>query len=186
MPFNGSGTYSAPSLPGSFNPAVTGQSATPADWNSLLADLSTALSTTMTRDGQSVVTADISLNNHLIQNLADAVSPQDAANLRIVKGFVWSAPQIKGANFAISDSDLWIINSKAGSALVVTLPDAAANIGRALHFQNYQAQPIESSVSNVRSVEGNPLGVTIVSAIAGAWATIVSDGTNWRATQRGT
>lgn len=126
------------------------------------------------------------MNNHLLRNVATAVSGLDATNLNVVKAFSWQPPLIKTADFAIADGDLWIINNKAGSALTVTLPDAAANIGRPLHFSNYQGQAIQSASSNVRSVEGNPLGIVIVSAIAGGWATIVSDGTNWRATQRGT
>ena len=80
MPFNGSGVYAAPSLPGSWNPATTGSSATPADWNTLLADISAALSTTITKDGQTTITADIPMGNHKITGLADATAQTDALN----------------------------------------------------------------------------------------------------------
>lgn len=81
MPFNGSGTYSAPSSPGAFNPATTGQQATPTAWNALLTDLATALSTTLTRDGQSTVTNDIPMNAHKLTGLANGTAATDAANI---------------------------------------------------------------------------------------------------------
>lgn len=82
MPFNGSGTYNAPSSPGAFNPAVSGGSATPSAWNTLLADLATALSTTVTSDGQSTITQDIPFNDKRITGLGDATTDTDALNGR--------------------------------------------------------------------------------------------------------
>jgi len=78
MPFNGNGVYSAPSLPGSFNPAISGQAATPTDWNTLLTDLSTALSTTLTKDGQSTPTANIGFGGFRITNVGNASALTDA------------------------------------------------------------------------------------------------------------
>ncbi len=80
IPFNGSGVYSAPSLPGSFNPAISGQQATPTDWNTLLTDLSTALSTTITSDGQSTVTANIPFAGFKLTNVGNATVSTDAVN----------------------------------------------------------------------------------------------------------
>jgi hypothetical protein len=82
MPFNGSGTYSAPALPGSWNPAQSGSTASPTDWNTLLADLSSALSTAICRDGQSTVTAAIPFNSQRITGLGDATADTDALNRR--------------------------------------------------------------------------------------------------------
>lgn len=60
MPYNGTtGTYSAPSLPGSWNPATTGSTADPTDWNTLLADFVTAYSTVICKDGQTTPTANL-------------------------------------------------------------------------------------------------------------------------------
>lgn len=81
MPYNGSGTYNGPSLPGSWNPAVAGQAATPTDWNTLLADLSTALSSVITKDGQTTVTADIPFNTHKLTQVAPGTAATDAANV---------------------------------------------------------------------------------------------------------
>lgn len=57
MPFNGSGSYSAPS--NSWNPAVPNTAITSDDWNTLLADMSLALTTCLTKDGQSTTSARI-------------------------------------------------------------------------------------------------------------------------------
>jgi hypothetical protein len=50
MPLNGSGTYAAPAS--SFNPAVTTTTVNSTDWAALLADITTALSTALYKDGQ--------------------------------------------------------------------------------------------------------------------------------------
>lgn len=55
MPFNGSGTYSAPAS--SWNPAVDGVVINSTDWVALLADITTALSTAVLKDGQQAATA---------------------------------------------------------------------------------------------------------------------------------
>lgn len=60
MPFNGSGSYSAPSS--SWNPAVGGTTISSTDWNSLLTDLETALSTVITKDGQTTITANLPMS----------------------------------------------------------------------------------------------------------------------------
>lgn len=57
MAFNGSGTYSAPAS--SWNPAVDGTDINSTDWAALLADLSTALSLCVTKDGQQTATATV-------------------------------------------------------------------------------------------------------------------------------
>lgn len=55
MSRNGSGTWTAPA--NSFNPAVSGATPTAADWAAFLADLTTAVSTSIASDGQTTCTA---------------------------------------------------------------------------------------------------------------------------------
>jgi hypothetical protein len=57
MAFDGNGNYSAPAS--SFNPAVSATDIDPTDWNALLADLTTALSTVICKDGQTTTTASV-------------------------------------------------------------------------------------------------------------------------------
>jgi len=94
-----------------------------------------------------------------------------------------TAPATKTANFTVAAGEKWLINNKSGSSCTVTLPSASANTGRELHFQNYQAQTLVSASSNVVPLAGGSAGTAILEAVAGANATLVSDGTNWIMTQ---
>jgi hypothetical protein len=89
------------------------------------------------------------------------------------------APVTKTANFTVANGETWIINNKSGSSCTVTLPTASTNTGRVLNFQNYQAQTLVSASSNVVPLAGGSATTAILEAVAGANATLVSDGTNW-------
>ena len=93
------------------------------------------------------------------------------------------APVTKTANFSVAAGETWLINNKSGSSCTVTLPSASTNTGRVLHFQNYQAQTLVSASSNVVPLAGGSATTAILEAVAGANATLVSDGTNWVMTQ---
>lgn len=84
------------------------------------------------------------------------------------------------ADFFLTDTDGWVINNKSGSSCVVTLPDAASpSSGRVVVFKNLQAQTVVSASSNVVPIGSTTPGTAILPATVGAWATLVSDGTNW-------
>jgi hypothetical protein len=89
------------------------------------------------------------------------------------------APVTKTANFSVATGETWIINNKSGSSCTVTLPTASTNTGRVLYFLNYQAQTLVSASSNVVPLAGGAASTAILEAVAGANATLVSDGTNW-------
>lgn len=93
------------------------------------------------------------------------------------------APVTKTANFTVAAGETWLINNKSGSSCTVTLPSASTNTGRVLHFQNYQAQTLVSASSNVVPLAGGSATTAILEAVAGANATLVSNGTNWVMTQ---
>ena len=93
------------------------------------------------------------------------------------------APVTKTADFSVAAGETWLINNKSGSSCTVTLPTASTNTGRVLHFQNYQAQTRVSASSNVVPLAGGAATTAILEAVAGANATLVSDGTNWIMTQ---
>jgi hypothetical protein len=97
-----------------------------------------------------------------------------------------TAPVTKTANFNVASTDTWLINNKTGSTCTVTLPSPSANTGRVLYFINYQNQSLVSASSNVVSRSGGAAGTAILDNVAGNWATIVSDGTNWITTQAAT
>ena len=90
-----------------------------------------------------------------------------------------TAPATKTADFSVATGETWLINNKSGSSCTVTLPTASSNTGRVLNFQNYQAQTLVSASSNVVPLAGGSAGTAILEAVAGANATLVSDGTSW-------
>jgi len=89
------------------------------------------------------------------------------------------APVTKTANFTVANGETWFINNKSSATCTVTLPAASSWTGRTLTFQNYQAQTLVSASSNVVPQAGGAAGTAILLAVAGNWATMVSDGTNW-------
>lgn len=85
----------------------------------------------------------------------------------------------KTADFTLADNEKWVINNKSGSGCVVTLPAASAWGGRSVTFKNLQAQTLVSASSDVAPIGSATPGTAILPASVGAWATLVSDGTNW-------
>lgn len=85
----------------------------------------------------------------------------------------------KTADFTVANDEGWIINNKSGSTCTVTLPAASSWSGRAVTFKNLQLQTLVSASSNVVPLIGGAAGTAILPGLVGAWATIVSDGTNW-------
>ena len=85
----------------------------------------------------------------------------------------------KTADFTLADTEGWVINNKSGSTCVVTLPAASSWGGRSVVFKNLQAQTLVSASSNVAPIGSATPGTAILPATVGAWATLVSDGTNW-------
>ena len=94
-----------------------------------------------------------------------------------------SAPVVKTADFTVAVGETWLINNKSGSTCTVTLPAPATNIGRVLHFQNYQDQFLVSASTNVIPIAGGAAAAAILADESGDTATLVSNGTNWVMTQ---
>lgn len=75
MPRN-NGIYAAP--PSNWNPATDGQPADPESWNDLLADLSSAISQSVSKDGQTQITGNINWGGNRILNLGAPEAAGDA------------------------------------------------------------------------------------------------------------
>jgi hypothetical protein len=103
----------------------------------------------------------------------------DAAAINAAINSLLSAPVTKTADFTVAGNERWLINNKSGSSCTVTLPAPSTSTGRELNFQNYQAQTLVSASSNVVPLAGGSAGTAILQAVAGANATLVSDGTSW-------
>jgi len=116
-----------------------------------------------------------------MQKQIEALQVQPIVDIGVINASIAalsSVPVTVTADFTVGTSN-WYINNKSGSTCTVTLPTASTWPGRYLTFQNYQAQTLVSASSNVVPQAGGAAGTAILLAVAGNWATMVSDGTNW-------
>lgn len=97
-----------------------------------------------------------------------------------------TTPVTKTGDFTLVEGESWVINNKSGSTCTVTLPAASSYPGRAVTFQNYQNQTLVSASSNVVPRGGGAAGTSILDNVAGNWALLVSDGSNWLIMQAAT
>ena len=147
--------------------------------------------------GDVTTTGTILLTGNVVVTSADLVgtidiSTQTAGNLDLATRVTGVLPVANGgtgmaattivtkvADFTLADNEGWVINNKSGSTCTVTLPAASAWGGRAVTFKNLQLQTLVSASSNVVPLIGGAAGSAILPGLVGAWATLVSDGTNW-------
>lgn len=89
MSYNGSGVYSPP---GASFPAVAGQTIQSAKYNAVVNDIATALSTAITKDGQTTVTDDLPMSGFRHKGVGNASArDQYAASGQVQDGsFTWA------------------------------------------------------------------------------------------------
>ena len=147
--------------------------------------------------GDVTTTGTISISGSVVADLNDAVGTidivtQTTGNLPLTTrvsgvlpvasggtGMAATTVVTKTADFTLADNEGWVINNKSGSTCTVTLPAASSWGGRAVTFKNLQLQALVSASSNVVPLIGGAAGTAILPGLVGAWATLVSDGTNW-------
>jgi hypothetical protein len=127
-------------------------------------------------DGQLLIGSDGNYFLNTLQPGPGMLVTNAPATITLAPG---GAPVTKTADFDLADDEFNVINNKTGSACVVTLPAASDWVGRTVNFKNTQAQALNSNASNVVPITGGAAGTGILGATSGAWATVVSDGTNW-------
>jgi hypothetical protein len=86
---------------------------------------------------------------------------------------------VTAATFTVLPGDTDILCNRAGT-VTLTLPSAAAFPRRVLEISTITANTVVSASSNVLPLGGTLTGTAILSASSGKWATLKSDGTNWR------
>jgi hypothetical protein len=99
--------------------------------------------------------------------------------LEVVGSFGRGAPVTKTADFTLADTENWVIVNKGSSPCTVTLPAASSWTGREVTIKVITAHTVVSASSNVVPRVGGSAGTSILLGTDGAWATLVSDGTNW-------
>ena len=98
--------------------------------------------------------------------------------LEVVGSFGRGAPVTKTTNFSLADTENWLIVNK-GSSCTVTLPAASSWTGREFTIKVITAHTVVSASSNIIPRIGGSATTAILPATDGAWATLVSNGTNW-------
>lgn len=96
----------------------------------------------------------------------------------LVGSLTRGAPVTKTASFTLADTENWIICNGTGT-VTVTFPAAGSWVGREVMIKTIAAQTVVSASANVVPLAGGAAGTAILAAVAGRWATLVSDGTNW-------
>jgi hypothetical protein len=79
---------------------------------------------------------------------------------------------------SITTSSTWVVVNYAGT-VTLTFPSAASSTGTEFHIKTITNNAVVSQSSNVVPLVGGSASTPILSATAGKWATLVSDGTNW-------
>lgn len=117
MPFT-NGVYAAPS--NSWNPAVTGTTINSTDWITLLADITTAFSTCLLKDGSQVVTANIPVGGFKFTGLAAGTTNGDSLRYEQLVGvYLLLAGGTMAGNLLVPDAFLQITGSADATKKVV-------------------------------------------------------------------
>jgi hypothetical protein len=85
---------------------------------------------------------------------------------------------VTGSSASITTASTWIVVNHAGT-VTLTFPSASASTGTEFHIKTITNNAVNSNDNNVVLLAGGSAQAGILSATAGKWATIVSDGTNW-------
>lgn len=101
------------------------------------------------------------------------------AKLSVNGSFGRNAPVTVTTSYTVGATDSYIISNRAASN-TLTLPAASSCTGREIYVNTITAQTVVSASSNVVPRSSATAGTAILAASAGAWALLVSDGTNWK------
>jgi hypothetical protein len=88
-------------------------------------------------------------------------------------------PTITGDAYTVLPTDSSLIISNTTVKVTLTLPTASTCSGRWLYIKNVTACQVDSNASNVKPLATNTAGSAILTATAGKFAALQSDGTNW-------
>lgn len=89
-----------------------------------------------------------------------------------------ASPSTKTGDYSLTATDSSLIFNGSGT-ITLTLQNAASYTGRILYVKTIAAQAVNSASSNVVPRNSATAGTAILTATAGNWAMLQSDGTNW-------
>lgn len=98
----------------------------------------------------------------------------------LFQSFTQTVPNTQtGTTYSVVSTDYSIIANNSTATLTLTLLSAALYPGQILNIKTTQNQTVVSASSNVVPLIGGAAGTAILSATAGKWAQLQSDGSNW-------
>lgn len=119
-------------------------------------------------------------------NLISAVTDETGAGSLVfgtsptITGAKSGFPATKTASFTLGDTEDYLVCNGSAANVAITLPVASSWTGRAVKLKNLSSTyTVISAASDVTPRAGGAAGTAILAATAGAWATLVSNGTTW-------
>lgn len=110
-------------------------------------------------------------------------TPTPTAKLQVNGSFATGAPvTITASSYTVADTDYAIIIAHASGTHTISLPAAATNSGRQLMLKKTVNLVVQSAASDIVPRAGGAASTSLfpgTTGTAGAWATLVCDGTNW-------
>jgi len=120
MSYNGSGTFQ---INTAGQPVVTGTVISSTAFNSLTSDLATGLSTAITKDGQTTVTANIPMSNFKITGLGAATAAADAVRFSQLQGSADKLLTVTGTDTYVATASPALTAYAAGNLFSLVVPN---------------------------------------------------------------
>ena len=166
MSFNGSGTFQ---INTAGQPVVAGTVITATAFNALTADLATGLSTCITKDGQTTVTANLPMGGNKLTGLGAGTLGTDSARLSQVQGGVTSLLGVSGID-TISGSGSPQVTSYATGQMFWFVASGTNTGATTLNIDSLGAKNITRGTAALAAGD----------IISGAVALVVYDGTQFQ------
>jgi len=163
MSFNGTGTFL---INTSGQPVVTGTTITSTAFNALTTDLATGLSTTITKDGQTVVTNNIPLNTFKLTGVGAPTATNDA--------LTYNQPAVVSTLIVGSLSGILYGN---GSSSVITVATAGTDYAKPNTASTWTAKQTFNGTSSILSTKFINASETVTVSATAATGTINYDAT---------
>jgi len=120
LSYNGSGTFQ---INTAGQPVVTGTVISSTAFNSLTSDLATGLSTAITKDGQTTVTANIPMANFKITGLGAATAAADAVRFSQLQGSADKLLTVTGTDTYVATASPALTAYAAGNLFSLVVPN---------------------------------------------------------------
>lgn len=188
MPYDGNGVYTPASSPG--YPAIANTPILAAQFNAVIIDIASALSSVVTRDGQSPATSNLSMAGNKLVNLGNGTATGDAVNFGqmgtdIAAAITTAREALKGINLIAGNTTLNNTNQwgvlhyvTTATTLTITLATPASNNGKLVYFSNITGNIVFiTTPSGVINSQG--LSATTIALGRGESLILTTDGTNY-------